>query len=167
MTAWLSRLKNEKSGATHATKPAKPQSEDFEVGFAGSVATLHAPCDKFCWEQRHQLAQAANDALATVTDADRWGWPHSPAMDTREIEVFMARVVRFTERGVSHDDAELVANMLVISDRQQDERRYCLECVCLRGFDLWRCDNWERAQVPREGIPRDFLMLPQRCSGFR
>lgn len=88
-------------------------------------------------------------------------------MDTREVEVFMARVFRFTERGVSLDDAEMVADKLVIRDREKDERRYCLECACLRGKEFWHCGNWQRAQVPPGGISRDFVMQFQRCPGFR
>lgn len=167
MTAWLSRLKNEKSGGTHATKPAKPPSGDSEVGFVGFVASLRAPCDKFDQEQTRPFTQAVNDAVTKFTEADHWGGLHSQTIDAREIEVFKARVVRFTERGVCHNEAESLADKLAIRDREQDERHCCLECSGLQGKDFWCCTNWQRAQVPRSGLPRDFVKQLQRCPGFK
>lgn len=167
MTKWLSRLKIESADGTHATKPAKPHVEDFEGGFAGFVASLCAPSDISDQAQAHPLTQAVNDALIRVSDADRWRCSHSPAMNAQELGFFMARVARFTERGLSHDEAKLAAEKLVVRDREQDERRYCLECVGLQGQDYWRCKNWLGAQVPRDGLPRDFVMQLQRCPVFR
>ena len=63
---------------------------------------------------------AANDP---APDADRWCWPHSAAMTGREIETFTARLSRFTDKGLSLDDGEALADKLVTRDREADDRR--------------------------------------------
>lgn len=167
MKNWLTQLKNQKTVGTHATKPAKPRQEGFKVGFVGLVAQQFISCEKINQKNIPAPAQAVNDALIKVADADRWVWPHSTAMNTLEIEVFMARVVRLTDRWLCHDKAESVADKLVIRDREHDERRLCLECAGLIGTGPWRCRSWQAAQVPKDGLPRDFAMQLQRCLVFQ
>lgn len=150
---WLARLKNQESPDTHPTKPTKP-------GFVGFVGTPDAHIQKIAGD-----APAANDL---APDPDRWCWPHSPAMNTAEIDRFTARLVRFTDRGVILDDAECLADRLVIRDREQDKRAVCLECTHLQHGG--RCGNWQRAGVAiRAGdaqLSGDFVNLLQRCDGF-
>lgn len=117
-----------------------------------------------------EIAEAANDseltAALTVLDPDRWCWPASPAMSTGEIDLFLKRQARFTNRGVNLDDAERLADVLVIRDRDGDDRRLCLECTHLQGFGQWRCGNWQAADVARDGLARDLVRMLQRCGGF-
>ena len=114
--------------------------------------------------------EAANEAefpdLAQGTDPDRCCWPHSVAWNAKEIDAFTARLARFTDKGVSHDEAERLADALVSRDREGDDRRLCLECTHLQGAGRWRCGNWKAADVAREALARDLVLRLQRCSGF-
>jgi hypothetical protein len=108
---------------------------------------------------------AVNDPAAL--DTDRWCWPHSLAMSSGEIDAFTARLRWFTDKGASMDEAEALAAILVSRDREQDDRRLCLECVHLQGCGRWRCGNAGRAEVPSTGLARDLVLLLQRCPGFK
>lgn len=107
--------------------------------------------------------KAANDP---PPDPDRWCWPHSTAMNTAEIDTFTARLARFTDKGASLEEAERLADKLVIRDREGDDRRLCLECAHLHGAGRWRCGNWDAADVAREGLAPDLVKRLQRCSGY-
>ncbi len=115
-----------------------------------------------------EKTEAANDGELTVavSDPNRWCWPASPAMNTEEIDTFTARLERFTDKGVSYDEAERLADRLVNRDREGDDRRLCLECGHLQGAGRWRCGNWKQADVSRDGLARDLVLMLQRCSGF-
>lgn len=58
---------------------------------------------------------AENDPA--IPDPDRWCWPHSPAMNTVEIDLFWERLARFTEQGMTMIESENLADRLVIRDR--------------------------------------------------
>ena len=169
MGGWLARLKNEKAPNTHATKPTKPAQGDAKAGFVGFVAYPTA-CFQKIGAVKPQ-APAANDGAITdsapTTDPDRWCWPTSPAMNSGEIDTFTARLQRFTDKGVSYDDAERLADKLVIRDRESDDRRLCLECAHLQGAVRWRCGYWQTADVARDGLARELVLMLQRCGGFR
>lgn len=198
MGSWLARLKNEKTGDTHATKPTKPSQGDEQVGFVGFVAYPLAPfgkikeCEVASEPQANNLRKheiqpstvgkvsaraptgTANpeappetpDTLATVDSTDLHTWPHSPAMNAREVDSFMARLTRFTDKGVTLHEAERLADELVTRDREGDHRALCLECVHLQGVRSWCCSNWKRADVIRGSLPRDLVLQLQRCGGF-
>lgn len=173
MGGWLARLKNEKVPDAHATKPTKPPQGDEKAGFVGFVAYPPTPFQKIGAVDSVAVkseAPAANDcppsAIAPVTDPDRWCWPHSVAWNSKEIDTFTARLARFTDKGVSYDEAERLADALVIRDREGDDRRLCLECPHLQGFGRWRCGNWQAADVARQGLARDLVLMLQRCGGF-
>lgn len=108
----------------------------------------------------------ASVSLAPATDPDRWCWPHSLAWNSKEIDTFTARLVRFTDKGLSLADAESEADRLVIRDRECDDRRLCLECSHLQGTDRWRCGNWQAANVARDRLSRVLVLMLQRCRGF-
>ncbi len=125
------------------------------------------------------IVTAANDSLddgTTATDTvntinpDRWCWPNGTAMNGVEIATFMARVARFTAKGLTHDVGEALADRLVIRDREPDDRRCCLECANLAGIGSWHCRNWRQAEVAIKAIdaalPVDLVCLLQRCNGF-
>lgn len=123
------------------------------------------------------VATVATVAVATVPDSaandlaldlDRWAWPASAAMTGAEIDTFTARLSRFTDMGLDLDAGERLADKLVIRDREQDDRRHCLECLHLHGGG--RCGNWQRAGVAIRArdaqLPTDFVDQLQRCGGF-
>ena len=57
-----------------------------------------------------------NDATEE-TDPDRWCWPHSIAMNSREIETFMARVEVLKSKGIGEVEAEAQSDQLMRRDR--------------------------------------------------
>ena len=155
---WLARLKKiEIVPETDATKTTKSVSVVF-------VAPISA-----CVEKTGGESAAANDP---TPDPDRWAWPHSAAMTGAEIDTFMARLVRFTDTGLTLDDGEALADKLVMRDREADDRRLCLECTHLAGYaaNAWQCRNWQRAGVAIKardaGLPDDLARKLQRCDGF-
>ncbi len=90
---------------------------------------------------------------------------HAGGWDDAEIEVFMAREARFTRLGRTAD-AEHLAERLTLRDREQDDRRLCLECTSLA--DSRRCEL--AAQGRLVGADRRLEPLPtilQRCPGFQ
>ena len=104
----------------------------------------------------------ANDSTPTTTTV----------MNPREQDTHTARLARFTDKGVIHDDAQLLADKLLIRDRESDDRRLCLECTHLGGYGLtsWRCSNWKTAGVAIRArdtqLPADLVQQLQRCDGF-
>ena len=105
-------------------------------------------------------------------DPDAHCWPHSKAMNGAEIDLFTARLHRFTDKGLTIADCESLADKLVIRDREADDRRFCLECRHLSGFGQtsWRCGNWQSAGIAicsRDSqLPADLVLQLQRCDGF-
>jgi len=100
-------------------------------------------------------------------DPDRHCWPNTNAMNTAEIDTFMARVHLFTERGKNTTEAEGLADSLVKRDREADDRRMCLECSHLRrSAGLWRCGQSQRAGLAVAEVSGDVVNLLQRCSAF-
>ena len=90
-------------------------------------------------------------------------------MNTAEIDRFAARLARFTDHGVILEDAERMADRLVIRDRERDDRAVCLECTYLHRAG--RCGNWQHAGVAVQArdaqLAGDFVTLLQRCDGFK
>lgn len=112
--------------------------------------------------------KAANDG---EPDPDRWCWPNGDAMNSMQLSDFAARVERFTDKGLPMQEAERLADALVIRDRELDGRRLCLECQHLRGMaGRWRCGNWQAAGIATtpadSGLPADLVTQLQRCDGF-
>jgi hypothetical protein len=117
-------------------------------------------------------AQIHAAGLLPGNDPDRWCYPDSEAMTGTELDLFTARLARFIDKGVSHADAESLADKLVIRDRESDSRRLCLECTHLGGFGRtsWRCGNWQAAGVAHRArgvqLPVDLVFQLQRCAGL-
>lgn len=162
MSTWLARLKNQKGLATEATKPTKPAADTPVRGFVGFVAPSQGHIQKIGKVVVSPDTPAANSPR---TDPDRWAWPHSSAMNGQEIETFMARQALFMERGAGPQDAERLADELVLRDRDGDNRRLCLECRHLRGDGSYRCGNAGAAGLHPD-LPRDLVLIVQRCHGF-
>ena len=145
---WLARLKKQNTPRPHPT-------ETTETLFVVSVGTPDWHIKKIEGD-----APAANDP---AQDPDRWCWPHSTAMNTAEIDTFTSRLALFTDRRVILDDAERLADLLVIRDREQDDRRLCLECSnCQQG----RCTRWLAAGLKQAQLPAGLATTLQRCGGF-
>ena len=118
---------------------------------------------------------ATNNTESTplvVLDPDRWCYPHSDAMNGTEIDTFIARQDRFTSKGLPLLEVELLADKLVLRDRDVDDRRLCLECAHLSGHwqISWRCENWLTAGVAHHSrdahLPQALVCTLQRCQGF-
>jgi hypothetical protein len=114
-----------------------------------------------------------HDSSVVVTeDPDRWCWPRSSAMNGVEIGTFETRLHKFTEKGLAGKDGEALADKLVLRDREQDDRRVCMECRHFAGHGAgsWRCGNWQVAGIairPRDTqLPADLVLQLQRCDGF-
>lgn len=155
---WLARLKKiETPPRPDPTEPTKP-------GFVGFVGTSTGLIQKTGGD-----ALAANDP---APDPDRWAWPHSAAMTGAEIDTFAARLARFTDKGLSLEDAEALADKLVTRDRESDDRRLCQECFHLSGQSgkTWDCRNWQRAGVALRAkdaqLSAALVHQLQRCDGF-
>ena len=111
-----------------------------------------------------------NDSISAIKeDPDRWCWPNSPAMNSREIDLFSIRLEKFRSVGVDLDTAERLADRLVIRDRDNDDRIVCFECYHLRNG--WLCVNSRNAGVwPHHSnlkLHNDFVHQLQRCPGFK
>lgn len=106
------------------------------------------------------------------SDPDAHCWPHSTAMNGAEIDLFTARLHRFTDKGLTIADGESLADKLVVRDREADDRRFCMECRHLSGVGQtsWRCGNWQAAGVAIRSrdslLPADLVLQLQRCHGF-
>ena len=154
---WLARLKNiEIAPKVEPTETTKRVSVVF-VG--ASPGPNQKTGDDF---------PAANDP---APDPDRWCWPHSTAMTGAEIDTFTARLSRFTDKGLILDDGEALADKLVVSDRESDDRHLCLECLHLAGYGVTLgCRNWQRAGIAVQsrdaGLPGELVRKLQRCAGF-
>ena len=98
-----------------------------------SVLTVSVPVD----------VDKTDSISATKEDPDCWCWPNSPAMNGREIGIFLVRLEQFRSLGLDLDSAEKLADRLVIRDRDVDDRIVCFECCHLRNG--WRCMNWRNA----------------------
>lgn len=162
---WLARLKKiEIPPEVEPTKPTKHSAELENRGFVGFVGSILAPVQKTGGD-----SLAANDPTIQVKSPPD---DSSTAMAGSEIEIFTARLARFTAKGVIQDDAEQLADKLVMRDRESDDRRLCLECTHLAGYTgTWSCRNWQWSGVAIKardaGLPGDLVFLPQRCKGFR
>lgn len=116
--------------------------------------------------------QAAGQFDDNDETPDRWCYQSSTTMPGSEIDLFAARLARFIDKGVIHDDAESLADRLAIRDRDSDDRRLCLECAHLQGYGQasWRCGNWQAAGIatnPRSTqLAADLVFQLQRCAGL-
>lgn len=118
------------------------------------------------------VLEKLDSSIAFIEDPDRWCWPHSSAMNGAEIDTFAVRLHKFTDKGLARADGELLADKLVLRDREQDDRRVCLECNHFAGHGAgsWRCGNWQAAGVAIRSrdaqLPADLVVQLQRCNGF-
>ena len=127
----------------------------IRVAPAGSLTDAHRRAIR---DHRAELLSLLATPLQPAPDPDRWCWPHSVAMNGAELAAFANRAQQFMRRGVSADDAEVMADRLVICDRLQDERRACLDCGAYRPG---RCGKHQRADMEAPEVPGgDAAALP-------
>ena len=118
------------------------------------------------------LLEKHDSSIVVSKNPDRWCWPQSSAMNGTEIDMFAARLHRFTDKGLSQTDGEALADKLVLRDRDQDERRVCLECKNFAGHGAgsWRCRNWQATGIAIRSrdaqLPADLVVQLRRCGGF-
>ena len=72
-----------------------------------------------------KVMQVRPSPLLTAEQADRAHWP---AWDGDEIDCAVSRIHLFVRRGIPADDAEHLAERLLLRDREHDDRHMCLEC---------------------------------------
>ena len=171
MTRWAERAKtaiNQSNSTVKTVERLAPsllavssmpkESIPFSEKKVSSVLTVSVPAD----------VEKADLNYAQIKDSDRWCWPHSSAMNGREIDIFLIRLEHFMTLGVGLNSAENLADRLVIRDRDLDDRVMCVECKYLHGLI---CRNWNKAGVAikAEGanLPSSFTLLLQRCDGFK
>lgn len=87
---------------------------------------------------------------------------HHGAWGDAEIEQFIARRDRLLEAGLASDDADHLAERLVLRDRETDDRVVCAaEC---RHHRAGICANHVAAMAPRE--LGEFATMLQRCPAY-
>lgn len=143
---------------------ASPTDETRET-LVSAVLSVWSPA--VSEETMLNLSSDAMLDLAPSSDPNRYCWPYSTAMNTGEIDTFTARLAQFTDKGVSDDDAEQLADDLVLRDREGDDRRLCLECSHLQGVGRLRCGNSVSPDMAREGLANELVTRLRRCLGFR
>ncbi len=198
--SWLARLKTDKTPEKDATKTTEtlfvvsvaPTLAPLQKNAGATVAANDpAPAPKPIVAAvdigtvrppgRSPLLLAASLALdASIVaagtspglDPDAFCWPHSNAMNGAEIDLFTARLHRFTNKGLTVTEGEALADKLVVRDREADDLRFCLECRHLSGYgqSSWRCGNWQVAGIAIRSrdaqLPADLVLQLQRCDGF-
>lgn len=134
---------------------------------------VHAACTP---DTSDTPASTCSDAVADFSgelpvDADRWCWPHSSALTGSEIDTFTARLLHFGALGQG-DAAEVLADRLVLRDREMDDRRLCLECAHsgLIESGRLRCTSpkWAGSVVGRRDaqLPQVLVNRLHRCDGY-
>ena len=190
---WLARLKAQPHCSTHATNATPTQN----VAFVAPTVQATLTAERHPAAHRPQpglrpvphtgkatnatttpnvalvaSSLAAKRTTGVPTGPDLWCWPHSSAMNTQEIATFIVRLEQFTRKGVSLPEAELLAERLVLRDRDEDERQLCLECQHLQGdVGRWRCANAQRAGMAvgtaNAPLPAGLTQQLQRCPGLK
>jgi hypothetical protein len=98
--------------------------------------------------------------LLSREDADRCHWP---AWTGEEIDRTAARIDLFLRRGIGPDQAEHLAERLLLRDREGDARVSCADC---RHYKPGRCSNHWRAGLQSPDVGRDLAVTLQHCPGF-
>lgn len=99
----------------------------------------------------------------TAVQADRC---HTPSWSDAEIRTFQMRHARFMRLDMSDQEADDLAERLTLRDRDNDDRRICLECRELG--QSGRCSAAARGEmtgVDRQMHPPTSLLM--RCQSFR
>jgi hypothetical protein len=88
---------------------------------------------------------------------------HAESWDDATIARFEARVGLFRRRGIEAQDADDLAERLMLRDKRGDDRRLCFECLHIQPG---RCSNHRQAHLQAPEVSRALIGLLQRCPGF-
>ena len=107
--------------------------------------------------------------VATVAVASPPSSEAAPAEATdAEIGRFIGRVALFKAKGLTSTEADALADKLVTRDRDGDDRRVCLECANLSGWNGRRqCRGLHRAGMGGPLVLAGQVAVLQRCDGFK
>lgn len=157
--------------------PAKALTDDLRASIKAHKAVLvdylsrtaaNDPSEAELEAQEERAAIIEYDGRLSRTEAERLARLDAhPAPTVRKTVTFTARLSRFSDKGLSLAEAEWLVDKLATRDRDRDDRRLCLECAHLQGCGPWRCGNWQAADVGRQWLARDLVLILQRCDGFR
>ncbi|ABD69092.1 hypothetical protein Rfer_1358 [Rhodoferax ferrireducens T118] len=143
-----------------------------ETSVSRLLAVSAVPTEAVSAKPEQLSSVLAVPSPAVFENPDRWCWPYSSAMNGVEIDTFAARLHKFADWGLARNDGETLADKLVLRDRDQDDRRVCLECKHFAGHRAGssRCGNWQAAGVAIHSrdaqLPADLVIQLQRCDGF-
>lgn len=143
--------------------------EPVAAGLAESFGILWAPAGHATSCRAYMPKPAPEPAgrpyRLPAAEAERC---HAGAWDDGEIGRFVARVSLFLRRGVGAEDADDLAERLVLRDRDGDVRRACVECRNLAGHvsTALRCKAARVAGVAPE-LPAALVMQQQRCTAYQ
>lgn len=171
--SWLAKLKELKE--VKNLKPIKHHEE------GEGLQKLSSPPITTLQKLLKPLSVVSVGSLSGTSENLRGG--HS-AWSAVEIDIFICRRYHLTEKGLNLDDAEDVAETLLLRDRDIDNRRLCLECVHLqrdrqRG---WCCAKVRYGNKYKSGqnlpeahpitrqamvLPMDYVYQLQRCDSFQ
>ena len=87
---------------------------------------------------------------------------HTPAWSEAEMFTFTTRSAKFVRIGL-RPDADHLAELLTLRDRDGDDRRLCFEC---QHYRPGRCGNHASAGLQAPDLSRGLAGLLQRCPGF-
>lgn len=125
---WLARLKQERTPEMAPTEPTKPLGDEDKSGFVGfagaeSVAIPESWGADAAADEDGSTEFSGQYARARERNSERNSEP--------EADAFAARVRHFTDRGMTLEAADALAERLAIRDADFDDRRLCLECSYL------------------------------------
>lgn len=150
-----------------------PLAQDFDIeAFEEHASIVEFDWGDSCSEAERMASTTVDKRLnapqSDVAHIDLHSWPHTHAMNTNEIDTFMARARLFTQHGLPQLCAEDLADGLALRDRRSDDRSVCLECSHLRGRNRsWICGQEHLAGLGGSHIPGELVVLLQRCNGFK
>ncbi len=127
----------------------------------GVMGVMGVPTQPLCKKQ-HIDSTAAIDP-----DQDRWCWPHSPAMNTKEIATFTNRQGRFARKGLSPEQEDLLLDRLKDRDRDGWDLNSCYECISFDGYLCKTPLNSELCiRLNTARVPDDIKLTVKYCAGF-
>lgn len=141
--------------------------DGFALSLLPSGGLAVQPASKLTEEHRQALRLHRDEIAAALSIATLAQVAASTAGTWSELEIqtFIARVERFTRRGQIETKAEHLAEVLLVRDRDDDDRRMCLECAGLG--ERGRCLPARRGAIPGAGrVVEPVTTILQRCEGF-
>ena len=150
----------------HPATTATPATLDVHKVAVSTVATVAKGSDQ------NSRINMRNDPDKKTTEYDSYCWPNSSAFNSGEVRLTLERL-RFLRSRLSEDDAERMADRLILRDRKGLDTTYCFECNHLEGHGSgpWRCNNAIKAEVNFSKkislVPRDWPWMMMRCFGFK